>query len=127
MIAIGGGSVMDIGKLIAYLSECKIKDIESIQEFSKKGIRKIPLMCIPTTAGSGAESTHFSVLYYKDKKYSIANSSMVPDDTILNPIFSFSTSKYQKAVSGLDALSQGIESFWEKVLLKYLDHMQKSY
>ncbi len=114
LIAIGGGSVMDIGKLIAYLSECKIKDIESIQEFSKKGIRKIPLMCIPTTAGSGAESTHFSVLYYKDKKYSIANSSMVPDDTILNPIFSFSTSKYQKAVSGLDALSQGIESFWAK-------------
>ena len=39
---------------------------------------------------------------------------MIPDELILNPKYSYSTSKYQKAVSGLDALCQGIESFWAK-------------
>lgn len=114
LVAVGGGSAMDMGKLIAFLSNCKIKGIESIQKYSINGIREIPLMCIPTTAGSGAESTHFSVLYFNNKKYSISNQTMIPDELILNSKYSYSTSKYQKAVSGLDALSQGIESFWAK-------------
>jgi len=114
LIAIGGGSVMDMGKLISLLSNCNLQDIKSIKKHAKNNKRKIPLMCIPTTAGSGSETTHFSVLYFNGIKYSISNPTLIPDSYILQPEYSYTTKPYQKAVSGLDALSQGIESFWAK-------------
>ena len=114
ILSVGGGSVMDMGKLISLLHNCDLNDIDSIQSYSKTNKRHTPIMCIPTTAGSGSETTHFCVLYSNGIKYSIANRTLIPDSVLLNPEFSYSMSQFQKAVSGLDALSQGIESFWAK-------------
>ena len=114
VIAVGGGSVMDMGKLISLLTINCLQDITSIDRYANNNKRTIPLMCIPTTAGSGSEATHFSVLYSSGVKYSVSNPLLIPDRNILNPKYSFTTSPNQRAISGLDALSQAIESFWAK-------------
>lgn len=114
-IAIGGGSVLDMAKLICYLQKLNSIDSNLILKTKLTGIsRKIPLCAIPTTAGSGAESTHFAVVYINNIKYSLAHSSILPDIVSLNSKLSFTLGPYLKAITGLDALAQGIESYWSR-------------
>ena len=110
IIAVGGGSVIDMAKLVSFYHEENLSDFDV--NLLKK--RKTPLMVIPTTAGSGSESTKFAVLYINGEKFSIQHESILPDEKIIDPNFSFSMSKNQKAISGLDAFSQSIESFWSQ-------------
>jgi alcohol dehydrogenase class IV len=103
---------MDMAKLISVLSHQN----EDIKEIVRGNItlinHKTNVLAIPTTAGSGAESTAFSVLYIDKIKYSVANHSILPDCVYLSAEFSMSSSKYLTAYSGLDAFSQAIESMW---------------
>ncbi len=112
IIAIGGGSVMDMAKLISVLSHQN----EAIKSIVKGNLtlsdRKTNVLAIPTTAGSGAESTAFSVLYIDKIKYSVANHLILPDCVYLSAEFSMSSDKYLSACSGLDAFSQAVESMW---------------
>ena len=112
LIAVGGGSVLDMTKLIKGCFSVE-SDIESI---IKKGTpiidSKIPIIAIPTTAGSGSESTHFAVVYINKEKYSLADECLLPNKAILDGELLLSASKYQKTCSALDALSQAIESMW---------------
>lgn len=114
-ITVGGGSVLDMGKLICYLNEEPTHNPNLIVQNNLKNLnRKIPICAIPTTAGSGAESTHFSVVYIDGNKYSLDHDTILPDLVNLNPKLSYSMPPYLKAVTGLDALAQGIESYWSK-------------
>jgi len=112
IVGMGGGSVLDIAKAISLLAT----QVNSLEEriVGKKeiGDREIPSLMIPTTAGTGSESTHFSVIYINKTKYSLAHPSLLPDMAILDPIFTEGLSPYITACSGMDALCQGIESFW---------------
>ncbi|MDB9701080.1 iron-containing alcohol dehydrogenase, partial [Gammaproteobacteria bacterium] len=72
----------------------------------------VPLIAIPTTAGTGSESTHFAVLYKKNKKFSIGAKKMLPSMVYLDANLCLSNSPYQNACSGFDALAQAIESYW---------------
>ena len=99
IIAIGGGSVIDMAKIIKYLAISKQK-------------KEISLIAIPTTAGTGSEATHFSVVYINGKKESYAHASLLPKFVIVDANLLKSQSVYQKTVSGLDAFAQSIESFW---------------
>ena len=71
ILAVGGGSVLDMAKLISILSVQSTESIESIiydQELiHEKGV---PCVAIPTTAGTGSEATHFAVVYVNKVKYS---------------------------------------------------------
>ena len=69
-------------------------------------------MLAPTTSGSGAETTHFAVVYIGDEKYSVAGPVLRPDVVILDPALTLSGSAYQRATSGIDAVTQAIESLW---------------
>ena len=85
-IAIGGGSVIDCGKLINSLSH--IDDEKLISEYITKNIntqKKTFFFAIPTTAGAGSESTHFAVVYINNKKYSFANQNLLPDKVFIIP------------------------------------------
>lgn len=112
IIGVGGGTVMDIAKSISILATQQ----DDLEEFIKGKIslkeRQIPSIMIPTTAGTGSESTHFSVIYINKAKYSLAHNSMLPNFAILDPIFTKNLPPYITACTCMDALCQGIESFW---------------
>tara|TARA_Y100000310_G_scaffold239808_1_gene243541 strand:+ start:3868 stop:5004 length:1137 start_codon:yes stop_codon:yes gene_type:complete len=112
VIAVGGGSVIDVAKSINILS-ANPKDLFSyIEKKEKIRIRGKPLIAIPTTSGSGSEATHFSVVYRDKIKYSLADPIILPDYAIVDPDLTMSMSKDLTASTGMDALSQAIESFW---------------
>lgn len=113
IIAVGGGSVLDMGKSISILSTNNVPLIDLILKRKHIKEKGIPLIRIPTTAGSGSEATHFAVVYLDKMKYSLADLKyMQPDFVIVDPQFTFSLSKNLTAYSGLDALTQAIESYW---------------
>lgn len=116
IIGIGGGLAMDYAKMISFFYSQDINSIQDLRQCLKNQDalhkRSVPLMLIPTTAGSGSEATHFAVIYSNNIKYSISHESILPDYVILEPSLTSSLSDYQTAISGADALCQGIESFW---------------
>ena len=109
IVAIGGGSAIDVAKCIKLF--CKMDNDKNYlrQERVNTGI---PLIAIPTTAGTGSESTKYAVIYYKGEKQSITHDSIVPDYAFLVPEFLKGLSVYQKKCTMLDALCQAIESWW---------------
>jgi alcohol dehydrogenase len=112
IISVGGGSVLDMGKLIKALYATP-DEAENLAKGEGELIDPgIPLIAIPTTAGSGSESTHFAVVYIGDEKHSVANDALLPNDVILDGNLVLSATKYQKACNVLDAISQSIESAW---------------
>src|SRR5688572_12778126 len=109
MIAVGGGAVLDTAKLIRIFS-AQLQAVSELVSFPNLITHKgVPLLVIPTTAGSGAEATHFAVLYVNKIKHSIAHPYILPDIAIVDPDLTSSLPQHLAAVSGLDALSQGIE------------------
>jgi alcohol dehydrogenase class IV len=111
IIAIGGGSVIDMAKLLSVYA--RQKNVESVLlNKSPIKIAKTPLVAIPTTSGSGAEATSFSVLYFDKVKYSISHKLLLPDFVFLSPKLTFSSSPYLTACTGLDAFCQAVESVW---------------
>ena len=115
LIAIGGGSVIDIAKLINIFAVHVINE-KALYEFvnQSSSVKKpgLPLVAIPTTSGTGSEATHFAVVYIGNKKYSFAHQYVLPSVAIIDSSLTYSNPPYIKACSGFDALSQAIESLW---------------
>lgn len=111
ILSIGGGSSIDISKLIKGLSGTIEEKVNSVI-VNKSDPKNIPLITVPTTLGSGSESTHFAVVYVDKKKYSLSHNLLLPNYVILDPSLSLSNSRYNKASAGMDALCQAIESLW---------------
>ena len=95
IVAVGGGSAMDMAKLIRFYAP-----------------DRLPLMAIPTTAGTGAESTQFAVCYIDGVKHSISDPDILPDCVILYPPFTYRNSRYLTSCTGFDALAQAVEAYW---------------
>lgn len=112
VVAFGGGTAIDLGKLVGSLSvqQCSAMDIITTkQSLQHKGP---PLIAIPTTAGTGSEATHFAVVYVGDTKHSIAHEFLLPDIQIIDSELTHSLPEKITAATGLDALCQAIESIW---------------
>jgi alcohol dehydrogenase class IV len=73
---------------------------------------KLPFIAIPTTAGTGSESTHNAVMYYEGSKQTVTNDGVLPDYALLEPSVLKTLPLYQKKCTMMDALCQGIESWW---------------
>ncbi|WP_052345459.1 phosphonoacetaldehyde reductase [Alkaliflexus imshenetskii] len=112
VIAIGGGSVIDTGKLISALGNADSDVYDTVRNGVLPDCESIPLIVLPTTAGSGSEATHFAVVYINDQKYSVGDARLLPEVVLLDPALTRTMSRQLTAISGMDALSQAIESFW---------------
>jgi alcohol dehydrogenase len=113
VLGIGGGSAMDMAKLLcAYqgIDGAEARDV--IRAGERIEHRDAGLVLVPTTSGSGSEATHFAVVYIGHDKHSIAGPAMLPDRVVLDPELARSGSPYQRATSGIDAVCQAIESLW---------------
>ena len=95
IIAIGGGSAIDTAKLIRHYAQLSV-----------------PLVAVPTTAGTGSESTQFAVCFIDGVKTSVDHPSILPNVAILMPELTMSGSKYLAVTCAFDAFSQAVESYW---------------
>ena len=112
LMSVGGGSAIDIAKCVG--QELAIANKTAGQELKAKGLpfAGTPHVCMPTTAGTGSESTHFAVCYVDGVKVSVANDCLVPDAVLLDPSNLAGLPAYQKKCTMLDALCQAVESYW---------------
>ncbi len=113
IIAVGGGCVMDYSKIVSVFKntlDLKRKIINS--DYRKKD--KVPLLAIPTTAGSGAEVTSNAVIYINNIKYSVEGPEIRPNYYSLLPKLLLSSSIKIDSSSGFDAISQAMESILSK-------------
>lgn len=109
IIAIGGGSAIDVAKSIKlFFGMDKSKNYLNQNLFNNN----VLLIAIPTTAGTGSESTKYAVIYYQGEKKSITHDSLIPRYTLLDYRLLTTLPAYQKKCTMLDAFCQGIESYW---------------
>ena len=111
IISIGGGSVIAMGKLINILSQ-NTNYNELIRNNMRLKKSKLKMIAIPTTSGTGSESTSFAVIYINNKKYSVSHKSMMPNYAFIDSKLSDGMNKKLRASSAFDAFSQSIESYW---------------
>lgn len=115
IIAVGGGSVIDMAKLLNGLSSHPDESFKNLIQDQNPDISKHrPIAVIPTTAGSGSEATHFAVVYMDQKKFSLAHENLMPDLALICPPLTYNLPQYTAASSAVDALSQAVESLWAR-------------
>ncbi|MHC0036372.1 iron-containing alcohol dehydrogenase [Pseudoneobacillus sp. C159] len=116
VIAIGGGSAMDTGKAIALLGPNGGTPIEYVE--GKRAYANIaPIVCIPTTAGTGSEVTRSSVITESatHRKLTLKDASLRPTLAVLDPRLTFTVPRAVTAATGVDALVHAIEGYTCKV------------
>tara|TARA_B100000579_G_C22825414_1_gene852836 strand:- start:124 stop:1221 length:1098 start_codon:yes stop_codon:yes gene_type:complete len=116
VVALGGGSVMDLSKVaIAHLSLNKTNIIDLIN-YKKKYRGHIPSIFLPTTHGTASEVTMWGTLWDMSdkKKYSISHPSLYPNFAILDPNLTLSLPLDLSITTTMDALSHSFESIWNK-------------
>jgi len=123
IIALGGGSPMDAGKIIWLLyeqPETNFEDISMRFMDIRKRICEIPqlgekatMVCIPTTSGTGSEVTPFSIITDEKThyKYAIADYALTPNMAIVDPNFVDGMPQGLTAASGIDALVHSLEAY----------------
>lgn len=109
IIAIGGGSAIDVAKCIKLYNELNLEENLLQQEIVPNNIQ---LIAIPTTAGSGSEVTRYAVIYKDGKKQSITHDSCLPQYVLYDGELLNTLPVYQRKSTVLDAISHSIESIW---------------
>lgn len=112
IIAVGGGSAMDVAKCIkAYVNMSCNGDNGG---YLKQAIipDDIPFLAMPTTAGTGSEATRYAVIYFDGNKQSITSDALIPQTVLMNPDVLKTLPMYQRKATMMDAFCHAIESFW---------------
>ncbi len=112
-IAIGGGSSMDCAKIAAALVVKPNKKPHQLKGILRVLKKLPPLFAIPTTAGSGSETTLAAVISEPDtnEKYAIKDTSLIPYGAVLDPNFTIGLPPTLTATTGMDALAHAVEAF----------------
>jgi len=117
VIAFGGGSGLDVGKAIAFMSgqSRPIWDFEDIGDYWKRADEKniAPIIAVPTTAGTGSETGRASAIIDKDNgvKKIIFHPKFLPSIVILDPVLTVDLPPRLTAATGMDALAHNLEAF----------------
>ena len=117
VIAFGGGSGLDVGKAIAFMSgqSRPIWDFEDIGDYWKRAneTKIAPVIAVPTTAGTGSETGRASAIINKKTgiKKIIFHPKILPSIVILDPVLTLDLSPRLTAATGMDALAHNLEAF----------------
>lgn len=114
IIGLGGGSCMDASQAMWILYENPDQGLELLSPWSTIGLRqKARLITIPTTAGSGAESSYAMILTdtEEERKLTLAVREVTPDLAIVDPLLSANLPRQITADSGIDVLSHALEAY----------------
>ena len=117
VIAFGGGSGLDVGKAVAFMSgqSLPIWDFEDVGDnWTKANSDKIaPIIAVPTTAGTGSETGRASVILNEDTgvKNIIFHPKFLPSIVILDPVLTIGLPPKITAATGMDALAHNLEAY----------------
>lgn len=109
IIAVGGGSAIDVAKCIKLYS-----NMNDREEYITQTIvpNEVELLAVPTTAGTGSEATSFAVIYYNGEKLSVEHVSALPSAVLLDASALDTLPDYQRKSTMLDAFCHAVEAFW---------------
>lgn len=116
-VAVGGGSVIDTAKAINLLTSCPAPILDYINQPIGRGLAPAgplkPLVAVPTTAGTGAESTAVCILDLLDLKLKtgISHSRLRPTMAVIDPRLTLTVPRQVTAAAGMDVLSHALESY----------------
>ncbi|MDU4960590.1 MAG: iron-containing alcohol dehydrogenase [Sporomusaceae bacterium] len=112
VVGLGGGSAMDAAKLIAVLLTTSLSLRDLVAQASGWR-RQLPLLLVPTTAGTGSEATPNAIVLDPEAgvKIGIVNPELVPDCILLDPLLTLGLPPAITAATGMDALSHAIECY----------------
>ncbi len=112
IVAVGGGSSIDTAKAISAMTSNKgsIRDYEGLGKISNPGV---PLLAIPTTAGTGSETTIFTIITdtKRNVKMLIGSPFLLPQAALIDPLLTMSLPQGLTATIGIDALTHAIEAY----------------
>lgn len=112
VIALGGGTAIDLSKLIGGLAGQSTLAREVVLGTESLTGASVPIVAIPTTSGTGSEATHFAVVYVDGEKYSLAHPSLLPRYCLVDARLTYSQPRPISIATGLDAFCQAVESLW---------------
>jgi alcohol dehydrogenase class IV len=116
VVALGGGSVMDTAKLVA-ATLADGRDARMLAGIGKVERRLLPLVCIPTTSGTGSEATPVAIFTDAQTgiKMGVVDACLVPDVVLLDPALTDRLPPLPTAAAGMDALVHALEAFIARV------------
>ncbi|MGB4658632.1 MAG: iron-containing alcohol dehydrogenase [Mobilitalea sp.] len=116
IVGVGGGSIMDCAKAIAFLT-CNEGDINEYIYGRKSSDKALPIILIPTTCGTGSEGNGFAVLTNPDNndKKSLRTNSIIAKASIVDPECMMTMPKHILASVGFDALTHNMEAYLSKI------------
>lgn len=122
VIGIGGGSVLDIAKLVA----AQLENEQTLKDYVGIGLlkgRKKKLICMPATSGTGSEASPNAILVDNadNQKKGIISPYLVPDIVYVDPLLTISVPPSITAATGLDALTHCLEAYTNKFAHPYID------
>ncbi|WP_102262452.1 iron-containing alcohol dehydrogenase [Mesobacillus jeotgali] len=111
IVAVGGGSAIDLAKAVSVMTVNP--DIKYHEIPRMKRIKRLPLIAVPTTAGTGSEATKVMVITDIDTgiKLNPGHPGLIPDITILDPELTLTLPKSFTVFTGMDALAHAVEAF----------------
>jgi alcohol dehydrogenase class IV len=120
VVGLGGGSAMDMAKLAAAMAvnTGEVSDHFGISQFP---IAPLPLILIPTTAGTGSEASAISMLWVEGQKKIVLSPQLVATVAVLDPLMTVSLPPRMTAATGIDALSHALEGFMSLKANPYVD------
>lgn len=124
VVGIGGGSVLDVAKLVA----AQLENDQKIEDYVGIGLlsgRKKHLICVPATSGTGSEASPNAILVddADNQKKGIISPFLVPDIVYVDPLLTISVPPAITAATGLDALTHCLETYTNKFAQPFIDMM----
>ena len=110
LISLGGGSALDTAKGIKAMLLAENDEAALRSELPERV--SLPHIAIPSSAGTGSEATQIAVTYVNDQKVSLSHPALLPEGIVLDSVLLDTLPDYHKKSCALDALCQGIESYW---------------